>query len=111
MKTRRAGAVDASDRAEIPVAAHVPIVAAEISDAPWIQVFAVLAVLLVTLTWLPLVKLTAPYEMGPNEGFNSYFQQAAATGGRIYGQPPEFVYANYPPFSFHLVGWIGLRSW
>src|SRR5436305_11812503 len=76
-------------------------------ESAWTATFAVLAILLVTLSWFPLAKLTAHYEMGPNEGFNAYFQQTAGSGGQVYGELPEFYYANYPPFSFHLVGWIG----
>ena len=25
---------------------------------------------------------------------------------KIYGSPPVYVYANYPPVSFHLIGWL-----
>jgi 4-amino-4-deoxy-L-arabinose transferase-like glycosyltransferase len=82
-------------------------VAAEPNAKPWPIILAVLAILLVALTWYPLVRLPAKYEFGPNEGFNSYFQQAAASGQRVYGEPPRFTYANYPPLSFHLVGIIG----
>src|SRR5215468_7297785 len=80
---------------------------ASANDAAWKIAFAVLTLLLLALIWFPLAKLPAHYEMGPNEGFNSYFQAAAASGAKVYGSPPEFWYANYPPLSFHIVGWIG----
>src|SRR5262249_1322643 len=47
------------------------------------------------------------YQMGYNEGFNTYWQQAVARGAHIYGKPPTVTYANYPPISFHLIGWLG----
>src|SRR5438045_664715 len=91
-----------------PKSAQEVTPSAPASDSfPWTVTFAILVTLLVALSWFPLAKLTAHYEMGPNEGFNAYFQQTAASGGKVYGEPPEFYYANYPPLSFHLVGWIG----
>jgi len=83
------------------------VVAVEPDVTPWRIAFATLAVLFLALIWYPLVRLTAKYEFGPNEGFNSYFQQTVATGGSLYGAAPQFYYANYPPLSFHLVGMLG----
>ena len=45
-----------------------------------------------------------------NEGFATYQQTTAARGDKVYGSPPKYVYQNYPPLSFHLVGWLGLLT-
>jgi hypothetical protein len=76
-------------------------------DVPWFAALVTLLFVLIACTWYPLDKVTAQYEMGPNEGFNSYFQQTAADGGKVYGKEPQFYYANYPPLSFHLIGLAG----
>ena len=86
---------------------HAGGVLAHTSPAPWWIAFAFLAALALALIWLPLARISAHYEIGYNEGWNAYLQQAVAGGGRIYGQAPALVYANYPPVSFHLVGLLG----
>ena len=69
--------------------------------------FAVLLFVLAILIWFPISRIGAHYQLGYNEGFSAYRQQAAASGAQIYGKPPTVAYANYPPLSFHLVGWLG----
>jgi hypothetical protein len=73
----------------------------------WATVFGVLLGLAVMLLWWPLARIPAHYAINYNEGWNSYLQTKAAAGAPIYGQPPQYVYANYPPLSFHLVGLVG----
>jgi hypothetical protein len=76
-------------------------------QVPWKGVYAFLVLMLALLAWFSIFRIGANYEFMPNEGFNSYFQQTATSGGKIYGQAPVFYYANYPPVSFHVVGILG----
>ncbi|MEO8369732.1 MAG: glycosyltransferase family 39 protein [Candidatus Solibacter sp.] len=73
----------------------------------WKITFALLCVLLVPLLWFPLAKINAQYTVTINEGFNAYSESAAGSGATLYGAPPHYAYANYPPVSFHLIGWLG----
>jgi hypothetical protein len=77
------------------------------SPVPWWIAFSFLTVLAILLTWLPISRINAHYVINYNEGWNVWAQQTAATGGRIYGQPPLHEYWNYPPLSFHIIGWVG----
>ncbi len=43
----------------------------------------------------------------PNEGWNAYHAQAAMTAGTLYPGPDSFLFNNYPPLSFYLVGAFG----
>ena len=70
---------------------HAGGVLAHTSPAPWWIAFAFLAALALALIWLPLARISAHYEIGYNEGWNAYLQQAVAGGGRIYGQAPALV--------------------
>jgi hypothetical protein len=82
----------------------------EIAASPgisWAAVFGVLLGLAAALLWWPLARIPAHYSILYNEGWNSYLQTGAATGTPIYGRPPQYVYANYLPLSFHLVGLFG----
>ena len=69
--------------------------------------FAGLAALWLVLVWFQIAKINGQYTATINEGFSSYQQATVAHGEKVYGSPPKFVYQNYPPFSFHLVGSIG----
>jgi hypothetical protein len=73
----------------------------------WRATFASLAVVLLLLIWFPLAKINAQYTVTINEGFNAYYEGAAGGGTKLYGVPPHYAYANYPPVSFHLIGWLG----
>jgi hypothetical protein len=42
-----------------------------------------------------------------NEGWNAYWQGAAAAGESIYPEPPGLTWNNYPPLGFYLTGWPG----
>jgi hypothetical protein len=92
--------------ARIPPGGEVPHERITNQAAPNNIVLILLAVLLIALGWFPILKTGAHYDMGPNEGFNAYFQHTVASGGKIYGAPPDLFYANYPPLSFHLVAWL-----
>ena len=45
--------------------------------------------------------------MTMNEGINAYYEHVTGSGGKVYGDPPKYAYANYPPVFFHLIGWLG----
>ena len=75
---------------------------------PWTLTWFVLALLFLTLVWYPASKLSAHYSFGSNEGFNTTFAAEAAAGVPIYGNPPVYSYANYPPVSFHLIAWLSV---
>jgi hypothetical protein len=102
-KGRVAASLEKSDPAP---AAAVPEAVEEIADLPWKLTWCVLGLLFLSLVWYPLSKISAHYPFFSNEGFNTYFEAAAAAGGKIYGNPPLYTYANYPPVSFHLIGWL-----
>ncbi len=80
---------------------------AGIPAVSWAVTFGVLAILLATLVWFPLTRTTAHYEMGWNEGSNSYSEQAVANGTRLYSSPPTYINAAYPPLSFYLIAGLG----
>jgi hypothetical protein len=48
-----------------------------------------------------------PYALDYNEGWNAYHAEAAVGGGVLYPSPPSFLYNNYPPLSFYVVGLLG----
>ena len=102
-KGRVAASLEKSDPAP---AAAVPGAVEEIADLPWKLTWCVLGFLFLSLVWYPVSKISAHYPFFSNEGFNTYFEAAAAAGGKIYGNPPVYTYANYPPVSFHLIGWL-----
>jgi hypothetical protein len=72
------------------------------------------------LAYLTLLSLTATYflawpvwraqfliEIWPTEGWNSYFQDAAAGGLPLYPAADGLVGNNYPPLSFYAIGLLG----
>src|SRR4051794_24016908 len=66
--------------------------------------FAFLAMLWLALAWGPLSEVSAHYSKGYNEGNAAYFTRQAITGPPIYGAPPKYVFTDYPPLAYHLVG-------
>jgi len=84
----------------------LPDASAAAPSLPWTLTWCVLSLLFLTLTWHPASKLSAHYSFGSNEGFNTNFTAEAAAGTKIYGDPPLYAYANYPPVSFHLIAWL-----
>lgn len=79
---------------------------AETPTLPWTLTWSVLGLLLVILLWYPLSRISAHYPFFSNEGFNTYLEGAAAAGEKVYANPPVYSFANYPPVSFHLIGWL-----
>jgi hypothetical protein len=77
---------------------------------PWVVVFCLLSILWLTLLWFPVARMSGQFTTTINEGFATYQQTTAARGDKVYGSPPKYVYQNYPPLSFHLVGWLGLLT-
>src|ERR1035438_7562848 len=55
----------------------------------------------------PVARMPAHYTITMNEGINAYYEHVAGTGGKVYGHPPKYEYANCPPVFFHLIGWLG----
>jgi hypothetical protein len=45
--------------------------------------------------------------LDPNEGWNAYHSLAAMSGGALYPPADSFVFNNYPPLSFYIVGALG----
>jgi hypothetical protein len=75
--------------------------------ASWIAVFSGLSLLLIVLVWGPLSRIGVHYSIAYNEGNAAYFSRQAVTGPPLYAVPPKFVYVDYPPLSYHLVGLAG----
>lgn len=46
--------------------------------------------------------------LDPNEGWNAYHAGAALAGQGLYPAPESLYFNNYPPLSFHVVGWLSL---
>lgn len=63
------------------------------------------------LAW-PIWRAQYLIEIWPTEGWNAYYQDAAAAGLPMYPPQDSFVGNNYPPLSFYAIGFIGrvLRS-
>jgi hypothetical protein len=72
---------------------------------PWLTL---LLVVIGLLLWFPLVRAAATPAIAYNEGWNLYWQEAAASGSGLYRAAPEFTIENYPPLSFHLIGLLGV---
>jgi hypothetical protein len=58
------------------------------------------------LAW-PIWRARFLIEIWPTEGWNSYFQDAAAAGLPIYPPADSLVGNNYPPLSFYAIGFLG----
>jgi hypothetical protein len=54
-----------------------------------------------------LAALGAQIPLDPNEGWNAYHAQAAMKGGALYPGAGAFLFNNYPPLSFYVVGAFG----
>jgi hypothetical protein len=69
-----------------------------------------LTLLALTAAWFlawPLWRASFLIEIWPTEGWNAYFQDAAATGRPIYPAIDSLVGNNYPPLSFYAIGIVG----
>ena len=60
-----------------------------------------------TALWYPVQRISQYADINYNEGWNTYRADMAARGDPLYGLPPRFTATNYPPLSFHLVGFLG----
>ncbi len=52
-----------------------------------------------------LVRLPVPLNF--NEGWNAYHTADVAAARRLYPDPPEFFFTNYPPLSFYVIAPVG----
>jgi hypothetical protein len=77
--------------------------------ASWAVTFVVLSMLCLFFAWGPLSRIGVHYSIGYNEGSASYFSRQAVTGPPVYAAPPRYVFTDYPPLSYHLVG--NLARW
>lgn len=80
-----------------------PIVAGRI-DVALVLIMAALAVYFFSY---PLWRSQFLIEVWFTEGWNAYFQDVAASGGRIYPSANALIVNNYPPLSFYTVGLLG----
>jgi hypothetical protein len=71
-------------------------------DGVYAATFAVIAAYF--LIW-PVWRAFFPFEVGPTEGWNAYFQDAAFTAA-LYPAPDSLIVNNYPPLSFYTVAAI-----
>ena len=73
----------------------------------WRGALALLAVLTLAAVWYPIQRISQVADINYNEGWNTYRAAMAAHGDPLYGQPPAFTVTNYPPLSFHILGFLG----
>ncbi len=74
---------------------------------PWLIAFLILVILTMVTVSYPLIRTFAHIEINYNEGWNAYRAQMAQRGIPLYGAEPSSVVTNYPPLSFHFVGFVG----
>jgi hypothetical protein len=55
----------------------------------------------------PLWRSQFLFEIWFTEGWNAYFQDAAAIGENIYPPAGNLLVNNYPPLSFYAIGLLG----
>lgn len=72
--------------------------------ASWAVTFAVLSILCLAVDWGPISRISVHYSIGYNEGNAAYFTRQAINGPPIYAASPRYVFTDYPPLSYHLVG-------
>src|ERR1700733_10188169 len=73
----------------------------------WLAVLAILGVLTLAALWYPIQRISQSADINYNEGWNTYRADIAARGEPLYSQPPRFTVTNYPPLSFHILGFLG----
>lgn len=76
-------------------------------SAVWGTSLAVLGALILAGSAYPLTRTFAHFEINYNEGWNVYRQSMAAHRIPLFGAPPKYSVTNYPPVSFHIVGFVG----
>ena len=72
-----------------------------------IALVGVLAVTAIYFLVYPAWRAQFFIEIWFTEGWNAYFQDAAAIGGRLYPEPGALTVNNYPPLSFYAIGLLG----
>jgi len=72
----------------------------------WAIAALVLAMITIGAGWPLVARVTADLQFDYNEGWNAYRDQMAAQLAPLYGAPPAQDITNYPPLSFHLVGFL-----
>src|ERR1700747_2252711 len=55
----------------------------------------------------PLAHLPFQVPRSPNEGWNAIHAMQAMGGGALYPPSDGFMFNNYPPLSFYIVGLLG----
>src|SRR5215469_3986319 len=81
---------------------------------PWRRAPALMAVLTIMTVGIAAavgrLMLVAPLHvpLDPNEGWNAYHASAAIARRNPYPPAESFLVNNYPPFSFYVIGIIGL---
>jgi hypothetical protein len=76
----------------------------------WGIAFAVQILLLLVFAWGPLSRVGVHYSLGYNEGNAAYYTRQTITGPATYAAPPKYVFTEYPPIGYHLVGILGQLS-
>src|SRR5271156_4019633 len=72
-----------------------------------LAVLAFLGVLTLAALWYPIQRISQYADINYNEGWNTYRADIAARGEPLYSQRPRFTVTNYPPLSFHILGFLG----
>ena len=67
----------------------------------------VLAVLTAYFLIWPIWRAQFLLEIWFTEAWNSYYQDAAAAGLRLYPTADQLIVNNYPPLSFYAIGYLG----
>jgi hypothetical protein len=70
----------------------------------WIVTFTLLSILLLVFIPGPISRIGARYSLGYNEGNAAYFTRQTMTGPGVYATPPKYVFTDYPPLFYHVVG-------
>jgi Dolichyl-phosphate-mannose-protein mannosyltransferase len=73
-------------------------------QASWVVAFGVQIILLLVFAWGPISRIGVRYSLGYNEGNAAYFTRQTMTGPGVYSAPPQYVFTDYPPLSYHVVG-------
>jgi hypothetical protein len=77
-------------------------------DRLLMAVVAVLGLCCAAALWRAIAVTGLHVALDPNEGWNAYHaQEAARGGGGLYPGPFGFMFNNYPPLSFAIVGYVG----
>lgn len=76
-------------------------------DVCWLVLLVGLGVVAAALLAYPVSHLGSPVSFNYSEGWNSYWDAVAGSGRALYAAVPDLTIVNYPPLSFHLIGWFG----